>query len=123
MGLDFLIKKRRKGEAYEGSSWEEIAYGRNCYAVRDVVLRYVDTDKGEDDYVYPVGFGTLNNIAKALIDEAVSQRDFNNKEEMTDDGYIKMMYFASDLAKGLAASAVDYEYETAEYEYRIINSY
>lgn len=122
MGLDFYIEKKRKGEAYEGSNWEEVAYGRNCYAVRDAVLCYVDTDK--DDYVYPVGFGTLNNIVKALIDEAVSQRDFNNKEEMTDDdGYIKMMYFASDLAKDLAVSAADYEYETAEYEYRIINSY
>lgn len=123
MGLDFYVEKRRKGSAYEGESWEEIAYGRNCYTVRDVVFHYVDRSQDPNDYIFKVGYGTLNKIVKGLIDEAVLQRDFNDKENMVDDSYTKTLLFASELAKGLVSSAIDYEYENAEYDYRIINSY
>ena len=38
MGLDLYIRKKRKGEAYKSSKWEDVAYTRNGWTVRLFIL-------------------------------------------------------------------------------------
>lgn len=122
MGLDFYIEKRPKGKSFSNKNWEEITYGRNCHKVKDITLNYLDKDTREKG-IYCVSFGTLNKILKGLIDELISRKNFNKKDELINDDYIKTLFFISELSKELAISMCDYEYEGIEYDYRIIDSY
>lgn len=121
MGLDFIIEKKRKGEAYESDAWEEVAYGRNCYKVKEIVLDNISTyDK--DKFEAKLSIGTLNNLVGKLA-EYTSNRNLNDDYTFEDDDYTKTLDFLSQLAKAINIHCLDKEYDGIEYEYRLINSF
>lgn len=115
MGLDFGIQRRNISADFEGAAWEDIAWGRNCYKVRDIALSKVDTPA--NTYEYKVGFKVLNNI---LADLAACVKDIQDYYE---SDYYKLLYFISELADGLADTTYFMEEYNYQYEFKIINSY
>lgn len=121
MGLDFIIQRKRKGEVYESDAWEEVVYGRNCWNVRDIVLKNIST-YDEKTYTAKLNIGTLHNLVIKLAED-LKDYNLNNKETLKGDRYVKTMGFLGELASGLKEVALDYDFEDIEYEFRLIDSY
>lgn len=121
MGLDFIIQRKRKGEAYESDAWEEVVYGRNCYNVKKIVLENIST-YDEEKNIAELTIGTLNNLIGKLA-EYTSNRNLNEKWVFEDVDYTKTLNFLFQLARAVCEHCLDKEYNNIEYEYRLIDSY
>ena len=119
MGLDLYIKKKRKGEAYESSKWEDVAYTRNGWTVRQIILDNIST-YDEDTYTAELTIGTLNEI---IIELAKALKDFNFDDYVESSSYYKIANFLGQLASNLASDVVDMEEDNIFYEYCLIDSY
>lgn len=119
MGLDLYIRKKRKGEAYESSNWEDVAYTRNGWTVREIVLDSIST-YDEDNYTAKLTIGTLNEI---IIELAEALKDFNFDNYVDSSEYYKIANFLGQLASNLAADVVDMEEDNILYEYQLVDSY
>lgn len=121
MGLDFIVQRKRKGEAYEASAWEDVVIGRNCHTAKEVVLDNIST-YDEEKNMAKLTIGTMNQLVFKLS-EKLQEFDLNDKDVFYDAAYSKTMAFLSELAKALAVAAIDYEFDGIEYDFRLIDSY
>lgn len=119
MGLDLYIRKKRKGEAYESSSWDDMAYTRNGWEVRDIILDSISTYDPET-YTAKLTIGTLNEIIVNLA-EALKEYNFNDYIDSSD--YYKIANFLGELATSLASDVVEREEDDILYEYQLVDSY
>ena len=119
MGLDLYIRKKRKGETYKSSKWEDVAYTRNGWTVRQIILDNIST-YDEDTYTAELTIGTLNEI---IIELAKALKDFNFDDYVESSSYYKIANFLGQLASNLASDVVDMEEDNIFYEYCLIDSY
>lgn len=119
IGLDFGIQKRRKGENYEGLSWEDAHDSwRNCHEVKDI---FRETIEFNNTYLYPITIGAMQILIKKLSDE-LQKVDFSNMEEVDDYGVPKLLCAIEDLTKIVNDAIWDYS-QGIEYEYRVFDSF
>lgn len=121
MGLDFGIVKKRKGEAYEANTWEDLVWGRNCRAVKEIVLENISTYDSEACEAR-LTIGTMNTLTAKLA-EYIQRFDCNDLTNLVTDDYIKTVEFLGELSIGLATVIDDYIYEGIEYDFKLIDSY
>ena len=119
MGLDLCIRKKRKGEAYASSNWEEIAYSRNGWEVRQIILDNIST-YDEDTQTAKLTIGTLNEI---IVKLAEALKEFNFNDYVDSLAYYRIANFLGQLASNLAVDIVDMEEDNIFYEYCLIDSY
>lgn len=121
MGLDFGIRRKKKGEAYASDAWEDMVYGRNCHKVKDIVLSNISTyDK--DNYEAKLTIGTLNNLAIKLA-ESLKEYNLNNEDTFYNDDYTKTLDFLSQLSETIKQHCIDFEYDGFDYDYLLYDSF
>lgn len=118
MGLDLYIRKKRKGEAYESSGWEDMAYSRNGWTVRQIILDNIST-YDENTQTAKLTIGTLNEIIVKLA-ELLEEYNFN--DYIDSSKYYEVARFLGELATNLASDVVERE-DNILYEYQLIDSY
>lgn len=121
MGLDFGIVKKRKGEAYAANAWEDLVWGRNCRAVKEIVLENISTYDSKTCEAR-LTIGTMNTLIMKLA-EYIQQFDCNDLTNLATDDYVKTVGFLGDLSVGLAVVVDDYIFEGIEYDFKLIDSY
>lgn len=118
MGLDFGIEKRRKGENYEGLSFEDCCSWRNCHKVKRI---FSETIEFNDTYYYPITIGAMQILIKKLSDE-LQKVDFNKMREIDEYSVNKLLCAIKDLSKIINDAIWDYQ-DGIEYEYRVFDSF
>ena len=121
MGLDFIIERKRKGEAYESDAWKDCVIGRNCHHVKELTLQNIGS-YNKETFTADLNIGTLNKLLKVYADD-IQSWNLNNEECFYDDNYTKTLNWMSELAQAIYEHAIDYEYEGVEYKYRLIDSF
>lgn len=121
MGLDFIIKRKKKGEAYKSDTWQDVVVGRNCYNVKEIILNNIST-YNKDTQIAELTIGTLNNLLMILTNE-LGNINLNDKYSITDDNYIRLLSFISELSNCIYRHCIDYTFDGIEYEYILVDSY
>ena len=119
MGLDFGIKKRRKGESYAGLSWEDIHDSWcNCHEVKRI---FKETIEFNDTGYYPITIGAMQILIKKLSDE-LQKVNFNKMDEVDEYSVNKLLCAIEDLSKIINDAIWDFQ-DGIEYEYRVFDSF
>lgn len=118
LGLDFGIKRRRKGENYKGLTWEDACSWRNCREVKQIFSETIEFNK---EFRYPITIGAIQLLIKKLSDE-LQKVDFNNMKDVDDYNVNKLLVAIEDLSRILNDAVCDYEYGI-EYEYEVFDSF
>lgn len=119
MGLDLYIRKKRKGEAYESSGWEDMAYTRNGWTVREIILDNISTYDQETGTA-KLTIGTLNEI---IVKLAETLKEYNFNDYVNSSDYYQVARFLGELAINLASDVVEGEEDNILYEYQLVDSY
>lgn len=133
MGLDFGIEKRRKGSAYESLEWEECAYGRNCYNVKNIFRQTLkdfdmyDEDMNKVKHEYdgggytPITLGAMQILIENLVTE-LQEVNSNFLNKVDEYAVCQILSMIGELSDVLRDALNDYSCGI-EWEYRVFDSY
>jgi hypothetical protein len=123
MGLDFGIKRRRKGENYKNLQWEEVCSWRNCFDVKNIFYKTIKFDEENDgEYGTPISIGAMQVLIGKLSDELLKV-DLNNLKEVDEYTVNKTLLAIQDLSKIVDEAILDCCYDNIEYDYVVFDSY